>query len=58
MESNEAEEDSGMKPEGEEETESSAAEDAETLSGAGGADKSVWYIVCFANAVKLYQRRN
>ena len=57
MGSNKAEEDSGTKPEGEEEAESSAGEDAETLGGAGGVDQLVGYIVCFANAVKLYQRK-
>ena len=46
------------KPEGEEEAKSSAGEDAETLSGIGGADQSVGYIVCFANMVELYQRKN
>ena len=58
MESNEAEEDSGKKPEGEEEAMSSASEDAETSSGVGGADQSVRYIVHFANGVELYQRKN
>ena len=58
MESTEAEEDSGIKPEREEDAESSAKEDAETLSGVGGADQSVGYIVCLANAVTLYQRKN
>ena len=47
-----------MKLKGEEEAESSAREDAETSSRAGGADQLVEYIVLFANAVKLYQRRN
>ena len=47
-----------MKPEGEEEAESSAGEDAETLSGVRGVDQSVGYIVDFANVVKLYQRKN
>ena len=58
VESNEAQEDSGAKPEGEEEAESSVGEDAETSSGAGGSDQSVGYNVHFANRVKLYQRRN
>ena len=58
VESNEAEEDSGMKPEGEEEAKSSAGEDAETSSGVGVADPSVGYIDHFANAVKLYQIKN
>ena len=47
-----------MKPEGEEEAEFSAGEDADTLSGVGGVDQSVGCIVCFANVVKLYQRKN
>ena len=58
VESNEAKEDSGMKPEGEKEPESSAGEDAETSSGVGGADQSVGYIVHFASTVELYQRKN
>ena len=45
VENNEAEEDSGSQLEGEEEGESSAGKDAETSSGAGGADQSVGYIV-------------
>ena len=47
-----------MKPEGEEESESSAGEDIEISSGVGGADQSVAYIVHFANVVKLYQKKN
>ena len=60
MKGNEAEKDSGMKAEEEEEAESSAGEDAGTLSGVGGADQyqSVGCIVHFANAVRLYQRKN
>ena len=58
VESNKAEEDSGSKLEGEEETESSAGEDAESSSGGGRADQLVGYIVYFDNAVKLYQRKN
>ena len=53
-----AEEDLSVKPEGEEEAKSSDEEDLETSSGIGGADQLVSYIVCFANAVKLYQRKN
>ena len=52
------EEDSSMKPEGEEETRSSAGEDTEALGGVGGADQSVGYIVHFTNTVSLYQRKN
>ena len=58
VESTEAEEDSSIKLEREEEAESLGEEDAETSSGVGGADQSVGYIVHFANAVKLYQREN
>ena len=58
VESNKAAEDSVIKAEDEEEAESSAGEDSETLSGVGGADQSVGYIVCFANVVELYQRKN
>ena len=57
MESNKPEEDLGVKPEGEEEAESSAGEDVETSSGVGGADQSVGYIVHFANVVEMYQRK-
>ena len=42
----------------EEEAESSAGEDIETSSGIRGADQSVGYIVHFANAVELYQKKN
>ena len=58
MESNKAKEDSGAKPEEEEEAMSSAGEDAETSSGVRGVDQSVGNIVCFANMVKLGQRKN
>ena len=54
---NEPEEDSFVKPEGEGETKSSAGEDVETPSRVGGADQSVWYIIHFANTVKLYQKK-
>ena len=50
--------DSNVKPEGEEETESSEGEDPDTLGEIGGADQPISYIVCFANAVKLYQKKN
>ena len=36
---------------------SSNEETLETLSGFGGADQLVGYIICFANAVKLYQKK-
>ena len=58
VENNEAKEDSGAKLEGEEEAVSSAGEDEETSSRAGGADQSVRYIVYVANTVKLYQKKN
>ena len=58
VENNEAEEDSGVKPEGKEEAKSSAGEDVETSSRVGGVDQFVGYIVHFANAVKLYQKKN
>ena len=58
VESTEAEEDSNVKPEGEEEAESSAEEDAETSNGVRGADQLVGYIIHFANVVMLYQRKN
>ena len=51
MKSNKAEEGMVVKPEGEEEAESSAGEDAETSSEVRGADWSVGYIIHFANAV-------
>ena len=57
MESNEAAEDLGVKAEEEEEAKSLAGEDPETLSGVGGADQSVGYIVHFANTIELYQRK-
>ena len=53
-----AAEDLSVKPEGEEEAESSDGEDPETSSGTGGADQPVNYIVHFTNAVKLYQKKN
>ena len=58
MESIGAEEALSVKPEGEEEAESSDKEDPETLSGNGGTDQLFRYIICFANVVKLYQRKN
>ena len=58
MESVGTEEDSSVKPEGEEEAESSDGEDPETSSGIGGADQPIGYIIHFANAVELYQKKN
>ena len=46
-----------MKAEEAEEAESSDGEDPETSSQIDGADWSVGYVVNFANAVKLYQRK-
>ena len=57
MESTEAEDNLSLKPEMVEEAESLAEEDTETLKGVRGADKSVGYVICFANVVKLYQRK-
>ena len=53
-----AEEDLSVKPEGEEVAESSDEKDSETSTVIGGADQLVRYIVCFANVVDLYQRKN
>ena len=55
VESNRVAEDSGMKAE---ESESSDEEDPEALSGIGGPDQSVGYIICFVNVIQLYQRKN
>ena len=54
----ETEEDSGQKPNGEKEAESSAEEDAGMSGKVGGADQSLGYIVWFTNAVELYQKKN
>ena len=56
LESIGAEEDLSVKPEGEEEAESSD-EDPEISNGIGGADQPVGYIIHFANAVILYQKK-
>ena len=58
VENIEAEEDLSVKPEGEEEAESSDGEDPETSNGIGGVDQPVSYVIHFANAVKLYQKKN
>ena len=55
MESIGTEGDSSVRPEGEEEAESSEG-DQETPSKIGGADQPISYIVHFANAVELYQK--
>ena len=54
VENNGVAEDSGMKAE---EVKSSDGEDPETLAGIKGADQSLGYIVCFANAAKLSQKK-
>ena len=56
MEGNKAGEDSDAKPEWEEKFEFSA-EDSETSSGLCGADQPISFIVHFANAVELYQKK-
>ena len=58
LESLGGEEDSSVKPEREEEAESSDEEDDKPLSGTNGADQLVRYIFHFANAVELCQRKN
>ena len=52
------EESLSVKPEGEEEAESSDGEDPETLSEIGRADRPFGYIICLANAVEQYQKKN
>ena len=54
----ENEEDSGPKPDGEKEAKSSAKEDAGTLGKVGDAEPLLVYIMWFANAVDLYQKKN
>ena len=58
VESNRVAEDLGTEAEEAEEAKSSDEEHPEILSGIGGTDQLVGYIICFANAVKLYQRKN
>ena len=58
MESIGTEWDSSVKPEGEEDTESSEGENQETLSDIGGADHLISCIICFANVIKVYQKEN
>ena len=52
------EEDSGPKPDGEKEVESSAEKDAGMTGEVGNVDPLLGYIVQFANAVELYQKKN
>ena len=54
----EAGKDSGAKPEGEGETELSAGKEVEAPSRGGETDLSVEYIIPFAKAVELYQKKN
>ena len=56
VEANGVGEDLDAKPEWEEEVESSA-EDPEASSGLCGTDQLISYIVCFAKAVELYQKK-
>ena len=58
MESIGTEENLCVTPEGEEETESLDGEDPETWGGIGGADQVIGYIIHFAIAVELYQKKN
>ena len=52
------EEDSGPKPEGENEAKSSVEEDAGMAGEVGNVDPSLGYIMWFANVKNLYQKRN
>ena len=52
------EEDLSVKLEGKEEAGSSEGEDQETPNGIGGTNQLISYIVHFANAVELYQKKN
>ena len=58
VEDHEAEEDSGPKPNGEEEAESSAEEDIGPAGDVGNVDQLLGYITEFTNAVELYQKKN
>ena len=53
-----ARKDSSVKPEGEGEIRSSAGKEVEASSWPGKTDQSIEYIVCFAKAVELYQKKN
>ena len=52
------EEDSGPKPSGEKEVESSAEEDVGITGEVGDVDPSLGFVMQFANVVALYQKRN
>ena len=54
----ETEEDSDSKPDGEKEAKPSAEEDMGMSSKVGGTDQLLGYIIWFANAVELYQKKN
>ena len=54
----ETEGDLSVKLEGEKESESSEGDDQETPNEIGGASQPISYIVHFANAVELYQKKN
>ena len=54
----ESEEDSDPKPNGEKDARSSAEKDMGISGEVGGTDKSLGYIIWFANAVELYQKKN
>ena len=58
VQDHETEEDSGPKPDGEKEAETSAEEDAGTLGKVGNADPSLGYIMWLANKVELSQKKN
>ena len=58
VEYHETEEDSGPKPDGENEAESSVEEDVGTSGEVGDVDPTLGYITCFANAVELCQKKN
>ena len=58
VEDHKTEEDSGPKPSGEKEAESSAKEDVETTEEIGVVDPSLGYSMWFANAAELCQKRN
>ena len=53
----ETEDDSGPKPNGEKEAESSAEEDTELACEVGDVDQLWGYITWFTNAVELYQKK-
>ena len=55
VENNEVAEESDMKTE---EIKSSGGKDPETFGGIEGTDQLLSYIVSFANAVELYQKKN